>query len=121
MDANTVTMEDNALLVDRQRAEEDAKQLYAAILQTAMLFLHSSKHFSVDVLAEENPTYEAVADLMTKLGKMIWAIADDFDPLLSQKAFDYCNLMKEMGIAISKKDQLELSRLTAILDKRHFI
>lgn len=129
MDANTHTegavveqlSPEEIRAVEQQKAEEDAKALYVAILEVAREFLHNSKHFSVEVLAEENPTYEAVAELMSNTARMIWALADDFDPLISQKAYDYCELMTKMGIAISNKDQLELSKLAATLDKRFFI
>lgn len=99
----------------------NVEHLYGKILETANHFLHNSKRFSVEVLAEENPTYEALANLMAKLAKVIWALADDFDPWLCQKAFDYCDLMQKMGVAINNKDQDELSKLTEILEKRPFL
>jgi len=97
------------------------KELYAVILLSANQFLHNSKHFSMEVLAEDNPTYQEVADVMQKLADIINILAVDFDPLMCAKAIDYCWIMKRMGMAIANQDQEALSELVNELDKRSFL
>lgn len=99
----------------------NAIDLYNKILETANLFLHQSKRFSVDILAEENPSYEALAEMMERLSRILFILADDFDPLICQKAVDYCGFMKQMGLAIKNHNQEELSKLADALEKRPFI
>lgn len=99
----------------------DAEKLYGMIKDTANHFLHNAKHFSVELLSEDNPSFEELADIMARVAKIIWALADDFDPWLCTKAFDYSDLMQKMGAAIKNKDQDELTKLTEILDKRNFL
>jgi hypothetical protein len=104
--------------LEKKVDEEAARKLYMEILKTANYFLHNAKHFSVEILAEENPTYEGVAELTDYAAKLVYSLADDFDPMMGQKAFEYCLIMKKMGIAIKNKNQDELSRLADELYRR---
>lgn len=97
------------------------QELYFKILEHAGAFLHNSKRFSVDVLAEDDPSYETIAELMQNLATIITVLAEDFDPMMGEKAIDYCSIMKKMGIAIKNKDQNVLSKLVCELDKRSFL
>jgi len=90
-------------------------------LQTANKFLHNSRRFSVDILAEENPTYDEVAKLMDDVADIITLLADDFDPMMAQKASEYCRLMTKMGLAISRRDQEALELHARELDRRPFL
>lgn len=98
-----------------------AKDLYDRILRTANYFLHNCTHFSIDILAAENPSYEDVARIMESLRKILWAIADEFDPMMCQQAFDYCELMSKMGLAISNKDDKLLSEYVEVLKRKPMI
>lgn len=107
--------------LSREHATEAAKALYAAILETAGHFLHNAKHFSIDVLQDEDPSYGDVADIASQIADFVYILADDFDPMMHQKAQDYCFLMKGMAKAIKDGDGEELDRLTEILEKRPFL
>lgn len=95
-----------------------AQELYDAILRTANRFWHNGKHFTVEMLKAEDPSYTEVAEIMKKLSVIITVLADDFDPMMGQKAFEYCELMRRMGVAIQNEDQIELTKLVDELDRR---
>lgn len=101
--------------------EKHAEALYHLILQTANQFLYNCLHFSIDVLRDETPTYAEVAELMEPLSKIIRALADDFDPMMGQKALEYCALMKEIGIAIANSDEDSLSKHVELLNRKPFL
>ncbi len=102
------------------RAEDHAaaKHLYDKVLQTANHFMYNCKHFSISVLQDEDPSYAEVADIMDKVAGIITLLADEFDPMMGQKAIDYCDLMKGMGAAIRRGDELQLARLVAELERK---
>lgn len=100
---------------------EHAKELYDLVLRTANEFLHNCRHFDVEVLATDNPSYDEVARVMDQLAAIIQALSDDFDPMLGQKAIEYCGLMKKMGLAIKNKDDIKLSQLVDELERRPFL
>jgi hypothetical protein len=91
-----------------------AQTLYDEIRQAANHFLHNCSCFPVEILALRNPTYEQIAMALDSLVKVITALADDHDPMMGQKAFEYCLLMKKMGVAINNKDQ---SALLSLVDE----
>jgi len=97
---------------------EKAQGLYDLIRHTANQFLHNCSTFPIEVLAKENPTYADIADAISKLVPLIALLASDFDPMIGQKAFEYCHLMKQMGVAITKHDQVELSKLVEELKRK---
>lgn len=101
--------------------EEEAEKLYFRILEIANEFLVNAKAAKVELLAKENPTYESVAELANEIAKFLWVLSDDFDPMMSQKAFEYCHLMSNMGKAISEQNQDWLDELVAELDKKPFL
>lgn len=98
-----------------------ARRLYDRILQTANYFLTNCTHLSVQILAEENPTYAELAEIMNTLSKFIHAIYDDFDPMMAQQAKEYCALMSGMGLAIERQDQSMLDRYVAELNRKPFL
>lgn len=112
------TMDTKARMIENERY---AQALFDAVLQTANQFLHNCQHFSISILAESNPTYAEIAELMGKLSKIILALADDFDPMLCQKAFDYCLLMKNIGEAIKNLDEDALSKHVVELQRKPFL
>ena len=99
-------------------ASDEAKQLYDLVSQTSNRFLHNCKHFSIEVLQAENPTYAEVAAIMKKVAKLIQALADEFDPLMGCKAHEYCELMMGMGIAIAAGERITLNKLVVELERR---
>lgn len=103
------------LLVENR---ENATRLYSMVLQTSNMFLHNCRHFSIGMLREENPTYAEVAKIMKQLAGIISALADDFDPMMGQKAHEYCELMTHMGVAIEGDDRVRLVALVAELERK---
>jgi len=65
-----------------------------------------------------NPTYEELAKIMHQVSVMIFELADDVDPMLSQKAAEYAYIMKRMGKAITDNDDKLLKELTEELDRK---
>ena len=98
----------------------DAESLYAEILASANHFLHNCKNFPISILANENPSYEEVAQLADMTRKILHALMDDLDPQLTQQAYDYCGLMKRMAVAITNHDEHDLNEAVAILGKKPF-
>lgn len=96
----------------------NAQILYDLILKVSNQFLHSCKLFSIEILKLENPTYAEVAVIMKKAAAFITTFADDFDPMLGQKAQEYCELMHRIGVAIEQGDQIALGRYVGELDRR---
>lgn len=97
---------------------DDAQELYELILETANKFLKNAKMFEMHVLRDHNPTYEELARIMHQVSAMIFELADDEDPMLSQKAAEYAFIMKRMGKAITDDDDKLLKELTDELEKK---
>jgi hypothetical protein len=97
---------------------EQARALYGEVLRTSNHFLHNCGHFSVEVLQDEDPSYADLAKVMSRIAVIITLLADEFDPMMGQKAFEYCELMTRMGIAINEGNQVVLTQLTAELARR---
>ena len=101
--------------------DDNARELYDLVVYTTNLFLRNAKTFNINILSAEDPTYEALAELVGSIGKVVYALYEDHDPHLAQKAFDYCDVMKKMGLAILAKDELELSKQVAILESKPLV
>lgn len=97
-----------------------AEKLYAVILRAANYFLHNCKTYPIEILIEDDPSYEEVAGLAEGLRKILHALMDDLDPQLTQQAYDYCSLMSQMANAINTKDESALTALVTILEKKPF-
>lgn len=95
-----------------------AQHLYDGILRTANRFLYEAKGFSVEVLKWENPSFAEVAEISARVAEIITLIADDFDPMMGQKATEYCELMRKIGVAIDKDDQVALDQALVELERR---
>lgn len=95
-----------------------AQQLYDGILRTANRFLYEAKGFSVEVLKWEDPSFAEVAAVSIRIAEIITLIADDFDPMMGQKATEYCELMRKIGVAIEEDDQVALDRALVELERR---
>ncbi len=98
-----------------------AQGLYELILQTANKFLRNARQFEISVLADHKPSYAEIADIMDTVAHIVFELADDFDPMLAQKANDYVYLMRNMGIAIRNNDKVTLSNLVKELDAKPFL
>ncbi|MES1933548.1 hypothetical protein T35B1_13116 [Salinisphaera shabanensis T35B1] len=98
-----------------------AQELYDRVLHTANRFLYSCKHYEIEALSEEDPTFERVAERMIVLAGIIELLADDFDPMMGQKALEYSAHMHKMGLAIKNKENDKLSELVKELDERPFL
>ena len=99
----------------------DAQKLYELILGTANKFLRNAQLFEIQVLQNHNPTYKELADIMGMVAHIIFELADDFDPMLAQKANDYVYLMRNMAIAIVEEDRVKLGTLVSELNAKPFI
>jgi hypothetical protein len=96
----------------------EARQLYEQIVRVANHFLHSCKHFSIEMLQSENPTFEEVGQVISQTIGIIKLVSDDFDPMLGQQAQEYCELMVKMGVAIRKGDNVALANLVHELGRK---
>jgi len=96
----------------------DAQGLYDLILQTSNEFLYNCKHYRIELLRRRKPTYKEVAAAMRELSEIVTMLADDFDPMMGQKAAEYCQLMSGIGVAIERFDEVRLLRLVAELERR---
>lgn len=90
---------------------ELAQELYDLIRHTANRLMHECQSIPIEVLAKRDPSLDEIAQNAEKLGKIINALAIDFDPMLAQKAFDYALLMTQIAVAVRNHDQVRLSRL----------
>lgn len=95
-----------------------AQHLYDGILRTANRFLYEAKGFSVEVLKWEDPSFAEVAEISTRVAEIITLIADDFDPMMGQKATEYCELLRKIGVAIEEDDQVALDQALVELERR---
>lgn len=100
--------------------DDHIKELYNLILQAANKFLHEGMNTPIEFLAEENPTYETIAELIEDVRKVIHANLFDFDPSLASQAIDYCDLMLKIGKAIAAKDADALQTHCDTLHKKPF-
>lgn len=98
--------------------QNKAQKLYDEVLRTANRFLYEAKGFSVEILKWEDPSFAEVAEIMRKVSRLIIALADDFDPMMGQKAFEYCELMHKIGVAIDNGDQVALDLALVELERR---
>jgi hypothetical protein len=96
----------------------DAQRLYDLILQASNELLYNCKHYRIELLRRHRPSYKEIAVAMKELSGIITVLADDFDPLMGQKAFEYCELMSGIGVAIERFEEVGLFRLVAELERR---
>ena len=92
--------------------------LYETVIRTSNSFLHNCKTFPMDMLKGEDPSYAQLAKMMRRVATIITLLADSFDPMMGQKAAEYCELMTKMGIAIDNSDQVDLDRLVVELQRK---
>jgi hypothetical protein len=103
------------LTLERNR---EAQELYDLVLQTSNEFLYNCKRYRMELLRCRKPTYNEVAAAMRELSEIVTVLADDFDPMMGQKAVEYCQLMSGIGVAIERFDGVRLLRLVAELERR---
>jgi hypothetical protein len=72
----------------------------------------------MEILKGEDPSYAELAKMMRRIATIITLLADSFDPMMGQKAAEYCELMTKMGIAIENSDQKALNVLVCELERR---
>jgi len=118
MDLTPLGTEQSMARTAKLETSENAQRLYNLVIQTSNQFLHNCKHFAIEVLRTETPTYAEVALLMRQVAGIIEVLADDFDPMMGQKAHEYCELMSQMGVAIDCGDRVALSTLVAELERK---
>lgn len=104
--------------IDEATKKKLAKHLYDEVLRTANYFLYNCKGFSVEILKMERPTYAEIAETIRKAARAIIAFMDDFDPMMGQKAHEYCELMSKIGVAIDNCDQVALHRWLSELERK---
>lgn len=95
-----------------------AQHLYEIVLRVSNHFLHNCKTFSIEVLQLDEPTYAELAQIMKKAAGIIELLVDEFDPMMGQKAHEYCELMRLIGVAIEQDDEIGLRRHLVELDRR---
>lgn len=95
-----------------------AHALYEQILRTSNYFLHNCRAFPLATLKGQDPSYSEIAQGMKRLAAIISVLAVDFDPMMGQKATEHCDLMSQIGVAISNGDNEALARLVTELERR---
>lgn len=88
-----------------------SQELYDNILQWANRFLYSCSHIRIEKLQTANPTFAEIAEQLENMSKIIIVLCDSSDPMMGQKAAEYCLLMRQMAVAITNNDEQELSEL----------
>ena len=104
--------------VARELHERLGVELYQRVLRQANRVLHHCQHYSIEILALENPTYVEVAAQMAKVADIIRVLSDDFDPMMSGKALEYVELIRQIGAAVQNRDEVQLSKLTEELARK---
>lgn len=84
------------------------------------MFLVSANRFTIVALQKFDPSFEDLAKIMQSLGKIVYDLADEVDPLIAAQAMDYCNLMNRMAVAIRNHDTTSLSEAVKELEKKPF-
>jgi hypothetical protein len=97
---------------------EDAQALYDVILRTSNKFLNNCKYMPIAFLQGETPSFSELAKIMKRIAAIVALLADDFDPMMGQKAHDYCELMIAMGVAIDGGNHTALKKLVAELERK---
>ncbi len=100
--------------------DEDAEKLYETILKAANYFLHNCKTYPIEILADEDPSYEDIARFSEQIRKILHALMDDIDPSITMQAAEYCQIMEDMANAIVQKDDASLEGLVETLEKKPF-
>ena len=105
---------------------EVIEECYSQILQSTNAILSNCKQFSIEILKLEDPSYEEIADQLTKVCRIIDSIADAH-PQHSEgvhtaaKASEYTKHIIIIAKAIRAGDEEALQREVTLLDKRPFI
>lgn len=102
-------------------ANGQAQRLYELILEVANNFLRNARMFEISVLQDHNPSYEELAEIMHRVGTLVYDLSNDHDPMLAHKAVEYARIMAEMAVAIKNSQQEKLSKLTEELGQKPFM
>ena len=99
---------------------------YEKILKTTNKILSNCKFFTIEILQQEDPTYEVIAEQMTEVAEIIENLSGAFpgDPEGFQtacKAKEYAHSIIAIARAIRRGNEAELKRLTEELDRRPFL
>lgn len=98
----------------------EAKRLYEGILATANRFLVLGRRFEVHVLKDFDPSFEELAEIMEAVGKLVYELVNDEDPLLAAQCDDYVVLMKHLASAIKHQDEEKKLLWLGELEKKPF-
>ena len=102
-----------------QITREDAVAiLYDRILHVCNRVMHQCRNYSIAMLKLEDPSLAKIAQQMRQMANIIRIIAPDNDPLVSQKAGDYCDLLTKIAIAVENEDEVRLSQLVTELERK---
>jgi hypothetical protein len=100
------------------KSEEEVLELYERIIRTSNHFLYNCTNFSISVLQRRRPTYSELAEIMRDVAAVIVALGLNSDPMIGDKASDYCDLMSKMSRAIDEGDRMALERFTVELQRK---
>lgn len=110
--------------------DNDLKQLvedvYAHILQTANKTLRNCKLFSIEILQQEDPSYEQIAVQLGELSKLIGVVLDGYPKdadgyHTGVKAQEYAQDIADIARAIRAGDSDLLRKYVQQLDRRPFL
>jgi len=105
---------------------ELVNRIYSEILQVANRVCRNCKHFNIEILQIENPSYSEIAKQMWEVSAIISSISSNFPDdaeafRVECKAKEYAQNISDIGKSIENGDEEALKLFVSALDKRPFI
>lgn len=109
-----------------EELKELISQIYGEVLDTTNKALRLCKYFTIEMLQQEDPSYDQIAEQLGEAAALIDAVAEVVgnDPEcvhMAGKALEYALAVKHIAKAISKGDEATLKKLVSELDRRPFV
>jgi hypothetical protein len=101
--------------------DSDVLELIERILGRANQFLVHAKHYEIEFLYSQNPTYEEIASHLNTAMQNVQAIIFGVDPHIAEQIGEYCWWMTKIGAAIKARDPDKLRAHCEGLDKKSFV
>jgi hypothetical protein len=98
--------------------EQFVLALYDRVLHVSNRFLYQCKTFHITILALEDPSFKDIATQTKQVAEIIKILGHDKDPLITNKADEYCDLMLQIAVAIENLDEVKLSTLVSELERK---
>lgn len=112
----------------RTRTADLVEQMYARVLQTVNRILHNARHYKIEVLQLENPSYAEIAGHLKQMCQLMEVLANDLPEMAGanhvytvSKAHEYTEYVIKIAEAITKDDAESLNKICEELDGRSFL